>query len=172
VMARPMAVGLWLVGRFLGLWLAAWGLAAWMGTLTWAGMLMLGFDPPWALAQAFALIPCEVGVLLACGMVFACLGQARVAALAIVAWGAAGYMAHDIVAAWGSQAEGLRPHLAAVAQVVLPELERLHARMGAAHAQAEGYGFMVAAWAYASTYAGAWLFGGSVAMRRRRALQG
>ena len=30
------------------------------------------------------------------------------AALAIVAWGAAGYMAHDIVAAWGSQAEGLR----------------------------------------------------------------
>ena len=169
VMARPLPWGLWLGARFAGVWAMACLLTVVMGTVTWCGMHLFGFSPPAAMGPALALIPCEVGILLACGMVFSCLGQPRIATVAIIAWAAAGYMAHDIVAAWAARAGALRPQLAAVAHVVLPELERLSGRMAAAHAQPVTGQDLATAWVYAVGYVGVWLLGSAAILRWRRA---
>lgn len=167
LLAHPISLNVWLMGRFLGLWALMVTEVAAMAAVFAAVLLASGLTVTGTLALAVLLIPVECTLALGITMMVRCMSQRAVAAVTAVIIVGAGYFTLD-----AAELSRHKPSFAwlvvKAAQTVLPQMQRVNLR-GEAAWGIDVPGSMVGyAVTYGVGYSGCALLVGMLALKLKR----
>jgi hypothetical protein len=170
LLSRPLSLGTWLMGRFLGLWALMVAMVALMATIFLAVMAVLGLPVTATLLWAMALVPVECTIAMAIAMALRCMGHRTVAAAAAVLLVGAGYMTLNLAELHQQKHGPVAAACLRAVQATVPQMQRINLRALAAQDGPVPEGFVIYAILYGASYSAGALLVGAWALRRRRAL--